>query len=359
MNKLNLKIQKLEYENLLQHKDLQLREYELKIKELEHIIEINNLKNINNNEKNNKIIKKKEIEILNDVGIIFIKNPMLNYIDENTYKIACCLNYETTLKQDLNYFIETCKEYEYISVSTILDDKKIMPKEQISIAKKIIMKVLKNELICNYLHRYLETVIIKNEEFKNKIEEIKNKLKNYIEEINDYENNKNEYEMINIENLKYKMIQYDGIELFNTINEKNFEDLKKTFKKKDGKMMAYFVKNFKYYGDEICCIDISIKDKIPKSTYILVSEYELELTNINYNNFVETIHLSLEKLITYVMIYFYGKLFYKTKNNKNIFLKISLSDVQECFNKIEKDKELFNLTTIEFKKEINKKYIKK
>jgi len=38
--------------------------------------------------------------------------------------------------------------------------------------------------------------------------------------------------------------------------------------------MAYCVETFKYYGDDICCIDISIKEKFHKSYYVLVSEYE-------------------------------------------------------------------------------------
>jgi hypothetical protein len=338
------------------------------LKELEFLesMKNNNTKEIISVENNEgKIFLKKSKPLLitiNDSGIIFIKNPMLNYIDEDAYKIACCHNYDkSTLKECLNSFIESSVVVEYISITEIINDEMKKTKEQIEIGKKIITMVFNKEIICNYTHRYCATAIIKKDIFNKKIEELKTKLKNYTLEMEEYEKNIEEYEKIN--DVIYKNIKYEGIELFTKLTEekmnniiKSFSNKQKKFSEKVGKLMAYSLKMFKYYGDNICSIELVINEVYPTTTYGLVSEHEEGMAYNTYENFIESITLPIEKLLLYLMIYFSNTLWYDTQTGKNIYLKTSLNEIKKCFNEIEENKELFKLTIGKFTKTIIKKY---
>lgn len=303
---------------------------------------------------------KKTINTTNDVGIIFIKNPMLNYIDENAYKIACCHNYDNSIfKECLNCFIEPCEVVEYISVSKIINDETKTVKEKVEIGKKIISIVFNTEIICGYKQRYCATAIITKEKFENKIKELIEKISNYTLEIETYDKNILQYEKVNT--VIYKNIQYIGDELFKMIQDNEIKDIIKTFSnthkkfsEKIGKLMAYSVKMFKYYGENVCCIDIAIKEISPYSSYAVVSEYENNLMLNHYENYKASITLPIEKLIIYLITYFSKSLFLNTQTGKNLYLKTSMDEINECFNEIEKNKDLFELTIGKFIKQVNK-----
>jgi hypothetical protein len=299
----------------------------------------------NKNElKTNNAIPKKMTSIINNMGIVIVifKNPMLNYINKDSYKICCFNNYENAQKKHETYFIEKCELIDYLVVPFMVDPeeekkldysmidaekelKEINIKDKVQIAKKIIMMVFKNELLINFTHRYYATVIISKNELQNKINELRNNLKNYKESLKLYDES---YEVITLKNIKYEK-NVIKTELFNklsdTIKEKIIEDLKtKNPLKNRYRIMAYKTEIFKYYGNDVWCIDIATEThkNNPPSAYILISENIEELSLQNYLNFhANTEYFKLQPLLIFLLYQLKDNLLFNTENN--IFVKIT------------------------------------
>jgi hypothetical protein len=324
-----------------------------------------------NESKVEKIVKEKKTKqvicSLNEIGIIFIKNKMLDYIDTNVYKIGCCLNYGTTLKEDLTQFIEPCTEVEYISVDKYITDENLTNKNKIEIGKKIIMIVYENELLLNYKHRHIATAVISDEIFNEKLEELKEHLQKYGENVIKYDANVERYEELKNKQFNYKKNKYenDRGEIFYTLKLENVKEILKTITlptKKSivpVKLMAYSVESFKYYGN-MCCVDImnvgKTVSRMPKTSYVLVSDYEKELEETKYENYIESITSNTKYLIIFLTEYFKNTQFCVNSLKKIMFLKTELTEIKKCFKEMEENKQLFDLPFPNFKKAIKTLY---
>lgn len=308
----------------------------------------------NKNElKTNNAIPKKMTSIINNMGIVIVifKNPMLNYINKDSYKICCFNNYENAQKKHETYFIEKCELIDYLVVPFMVDPeeekklnysmidaekelKEINLKDKVQIAKKIIMMVFKNELLINFTHRYYATMIITKNELQNKINELRNNLKNYRESLKLYDES---YEVITLKNIKYER-NVIKTELFSglteKIKEKIMEDLKtKNPLKNRYRIMAYKTEIFKYYGNDVWCIDIATEThkNNPPSAYILISENIEELSLQNYLNFhANTEYFKLQPLLIFLLYQLKDNLIFNTENN--IFVKITEEKLIEIIN---------------------------
>lgn len=305
-----------------------------------------------------KIIKKtkknkQEDELVNNIEdekeiyIVIFNNPMLNYINENTYKIACCFNYENSLKLKLQYFIEPC-EIIYVKKISELVNNELTNVITIKNVQDKIMKIFKNYLLIDFRHNYISSIVITHDLLLKKIK----KLENEIHVIEEYIPNNN----LKIDYSK----TVKKTEIFESLTSNYIKKILKMFNfllktRTKYKLMAYTCDIFKYYGENIWCFDIVKKSSLtPESSSMLISEFIPNLKIHSFDNFKESKSYNAYNILIFLLIYNNQNKFFIPNNETHIFIKIK--DINDLFDKLDEMAIFLNKTSNELMNEMFKIY---